>query len=67
VFSPIIDHPEMLREIVAESNAHPTHEGAETVLGGTVARHLDHRAQEWGKAADDIWAKKHGQKQAQGF
>jgi len=64
---PIIDHPEILREIVAESKAHPTHEGAETVLEGTVARCLDRRAQEWGKAADDIWAKKHGQKQAQGF
>ncbi|MEW6546851.1 MAG: radical SAM protein [Bacillota bacterium] len=44
---PIIDAPAALRDIVAESGAHPTHPGAESILGGDIARHLDQRAQEW--------------------
>lgn len=61
---PIIDNPEALRAIVAESGANPTHEGAETVLGGEIGAFLDKRSEEWGKVADEIWWKKHGQTEA---
>jgi len=64
---PIIDNPQALRDIVRETGAHPTHEGAETVLEGTVARFLDRRSAEWGKTADGIWAARHGSKKAEGF
>lgn len=61
---PIIDRPDALRAIVAESGARPTHEGAENVLQGTVAAYLDRRAAEWGVLADEIWAKRHGRGEA---
>lgn len=57
---PLIDVPEALREIVREAEAHPTHKGAETVLGGYLANFLDQRAEEWGRVADGIWAGRHG-------
>lgn len=64
---PIIDVPQALREIVRESGARPTHEGAETVLEGTIACFLDRRSSEWEKAADEIWAARRGTKKAEGF
>ncbi|OAT85767.1 radical SAM protein [Desulfotomaculum copahuensis] len=64
---PIIDVPQALREIVAESGAHPTHAGAETVLAGTVACHLDERAAAWGKVADAVWQEKHAARKAGGM
>lgn len=50
----IIDNPEMLREIVAEGGAHPTHEGAETILT-TLAKPLDDYAAAWKCRADKAW------------
>ncbi len=44
---PIIDDPASLREIIVESGARPTHPGAESVLNGTVAEHLDRLSREW--------------------
>jgi hypothetical protein len=61
---PIIDVPRALREIVRESGAHPTHEGAETVLQGIIAAHLDERSREWGRVADRIWAERQQLKKA---
>lgn len=55
---PIIDNPRALREIVQESGAHPTHEGAETVLEGVVAAYLDDLSRAWGELADEIWAER---------
>lgn len=52
---PIIDVPEALRAIVKEGEAKPTHEGAETVLGGEIGSFLDRRSAEWGEVADTIW------------
>jgi MoaA/NifB/PqqE/SkfB family radical SAM enzyme len=52
---PIIDNPEVLREIVCASGARPTHAGAEAVLEGTTAAYLDRRAAEWGVIADGFW------------
>jgi MoaA/NifB/PqqE/SkfB family radical SAM enzyme len=51
---PIIDNPTMLREIVAESAATPTHHGAETILKGELAANLDELATEWGEKAEAL-------------
>jgi MoaA/NifB/PqqE/SkfB family radical SAM enzyme len=49
---PIIDAPASLREMVRESGAKPTHRGAEEVLQGEVAEHLDHISKKWLELAD---------------
>jgi MoaA/NifB/PqqE/SkfB family radical SAM enzyme len=64
---PIIDVPEALREIVAESGARPTHEGADGVLKGAIAEHLDRCSRAWGCAADGIRAQRRGYNKAEGF
>jgi len=61
---PIIDVPQALREIVAESGAQPTHPGAESILTGTLASALDRRAEEWRRVADRVWSERHGLKPA---
>lgn len=50
---PIIDTPAALREIVRESQAHPTHNGAEQILGGDVAGFLDDLSANWLEKAND--------------
>jgi MoaA/NifB/PqqE/SkfB family radical SAM enzyme len=52
---PIIDVPAALREIVSESGAHGTHEGAETVIMGEIGAYLDQRAAKWQVIADEFW------------
>ncbi|MDD4675314.1 MAG: SPASM domain-containing protein, partial [Syntrophaceticus schinkii] len=52
---PIIDKPDALRQIVQETGAYPTHEGAETVPSGEIASFLDQRAAAWKEVADPIW------------
>ncbi|MGB9803432.1 radical SAM protein [Desulfofundulus sp.] len=64
---PVIDVPQALRDIVKESGAHPTHEGAESVLEGTIAAWLDERSRDWGRVADRLWAERHPLKEAQGL
>ncbi len=54
----IIDHPLILREVVRQVGAHPTHEDAETVLG-PLAPALDRYAEVFGKMADDLWQEEH--------
>jgi hypothetical protein len=63
----VIDNPAALREIIRETGARPTHEGAETVLEGFLATCLDRHAEEWGRVADGIWAGRHGYQKAEGF
>ena len=53
---PIIDNPEILRKMVSESGARPTHKGAEQVLEGEVARYLDESSRRWQKLADEFKA-----------
>ncbi|MGB4505242.1 MAG: radical SAM protein [Syntrophaceticus sp.] len=53
---PIIDEPDALRQIVKQTGAYPTHEGAETVLSGELANVLDQRAAAWKEVADPIWS-----------
>jgi len=50
----ILDHPRLLREVVEESGALPTHPGAETVLT-QFSGHLEQYASAFGKLADGLW------------
>lgn len=47
---PIIDNPQMLREIIAESGAKPTHLGADAILQGTEAYESDRTAARWAES-----------------
>ncbi|MDZ4043457.1 MAG: radical SAM protein [Eubacteriales bacterium] len=51
---PIIDVPAALRDIVAESGATPTHDGAGNVLKGEVGEQLDRRAEAWAEAVAEV-------------
>ncbi len=59
---PIIDVPQALRDIVAESGARPTHPGADEILRGELARKLDERAARWKELSDPIWAERCAEK-----
>jgi hypothetical protein len=50
----IIDNPTVLREIVQETGAYPTHTGAETIIH-ELAPNLDNYAEEYGELADHAW------------
>ncbi len=50
----IIDHPQILRQIVGENGAHPTHPGAESILT-QFSKDLDTYAAAYGKMADALW------------
>jgi len=52
---PLIDVPEALREIICESEALPTHAGADAILNGEAAKNLDSLAAAWKKQADQVW------------
>lgn len=54
----IIDVPSVLREVVAEVGAHPTHPGAETIIT-ELASALDQYADEYAWLADPIWAEQY--------
>jgi hypothetical protein len=54
----IIDSPQILREIVAETGAYATHEGAETIAG-CLAKPLDEYAEDYKKIADEAWEKEY--------
>ncbi|MCM8799809.1 MAG: radical SAM protein [Candidatus Omnitrophica bacterium] len=53
----IIDQPEVLRQAVKESGAHPTHEGAELILDGKISLGLDEYAREIQRITLPIWEK----------
>jgi hypothetical protein len=50
----IIDHPHLLRQIVSECGALPTHPDADDLLT-TLAEDLDQYALIYGKMADELW------------
>ncbi len=50
----IIDNPSILRDIVAEAGAHPTHRGAESIVT-TLANDIDDYAKRYGEIADRAW------------
>jgi len=47
----IVDCPQVLRDVVAGAGAHPTHDGAETIITA-LKGFLDRYAQEYGELAD---------------
>lgn len=51
---PIIDNPQALRDIIAESGAIPTHEGAGEVLEGKIAEELDAISSIWYNLSQEI-------------
>ncbi len=51
----IIDHPEILRKVIEEGGARPTHPGADDILKGSMARDLDKTAAQYGEIADREW------------
>lgn len=53
---PLIDRPEQLREIVSETSAQPSHEGADTILEDQMAAKMDTIAAAWGDRADQKWS-----------
>jgi len=55
---PIIDHPEILREMVHESGAHPTELGSGEETVDEFASRMKTYAFEWGRLADAIWRQK---------
>jgi MoaA/NifB/PqqE/SkfB family radical SAM enzyme len=54
----IIDHPALLREIVARHGARPTHPGAEALLDD-LKDDLDRYAARYGELADEEWYRCH--------
>jgi hypothetical protein len=50
----IIDHPHLLRQVVDQTGAFPTHSGAETLLTDCSGG-LDRYAAAYGKLADELW------------
>jgi MoaA/NifB/PqqE/SkfB family radical SAM enzyme len=54
----IIDNPQVLRDVVKENNAYPTHLGAEQIAT-EFAPFLDKYAEEYGRLADDEWFNKY--------
>ncbi len=44
---PFIDNPQALREIIAETEAAATHDGADSSLEGETAEHLDETSERW--------------------
>lgn len=62
---PIIDNPQALRDAVKESGARPTHAGAEQVLEGEIASHLDNLSARWHREADRIMSEKQANQQKQ--
>jgi len=57
---PIIDHPEMLRDMVHESGAYPTQLTANETVDEFAAK-LASYATAWGELADKIWKDEHGE------
>ena len=51
----IIDRPEVLRRLVGEHGAKPTHPGAESLVG-TLADELDRRAAMTAAVMDRVWS-----------
>ena len=52
----IIDNPEVLKEVIEETNAFPTCDGATEIIQNPLIRnHLMNYAKEWGSLADEAW------------
>jgi hypothetical protein len=58
----IIDNPQILRDIVAETGAYATHSGAEGIVTD-LAKQLDAYSCEYGKIADKVWEEEYVSKE----
>lgn len=56
---PIIDHPDVLREVVRDHCAYPTHNGAETVITD-LRDDLDSYAHHLEEVSDEVWSAEYG-------
>jgi MoaA/NifB/PqqE/SkfB family radical SAM enzyme len=64
---PMLENPELLREMVARSGAHGTNEESEESVEHLCAK-CDNYSKEWGPVADDIWAhQKHYRKSYENY
>jgi MoaA/NifB/PqqE/SkfB family radical SAM enzyme len=61
---PMIDNPQILRDIIEESGAHPTHAGAEDVLNGDMAKFLDETSARWNELSRPIFDEREARRQA---
>ena len=55
----IIDHPSVLRDVVSETGARPTHPDAETIIT-ELSPDLDEYARRYGEIADRAWVQEYG-------
>ena len=54
----IIDNPQTLRDVVKETGAYPTHNGADSVIKDPeITKHLDSYSKRMKKIADKAWKK----------
>lgn len=53
----IIDHPHILRQVVGECQAHPTHIGADSLIS-ELYTDLEQYARNYARIADDLWENK---------
>lgn len=60
---PMLENPEILRQLVARSGAHGTNEESEESVEHLCAK-CDQYAKEWGKTADEIWESQPHKKKA---
>ncbi|TDA66920.1 MAG: radical SAM protein [Clostridia bacterium] len=61
---PIIDNPEMLRDIIHESGAYPTQLHANETIDEFVGK-IEPYSEAWGELADQIWEETHGDAQVE--
>ncbi len=55
----IIDHPKILRKVVAEGRAAATQEGGDSIIT-TLKDDMDEYSRNYGKIADEVWEKEFG-------
>lgn len=58
----IIDNPHVMREIIAETNPHFTHPGAEEIYT-TLSGDMDRYAERFGELADRVWEREYRTKE----
>jgi MoaA/NifB/PqqE/SkfB family radical SAM enzyme len=51
----IIDDPDILRQAVIKTGAHPTHEGADVMLNGHIKGYLDEYSQKMRDITEPVW------------
>lgn len=56
----VVDNPEILRKVVKEHNAKPSHPGSDSIINDPkIKAHLDDYSKEYHKLADPVWEKEY--------